>query len=173
MGAATRKPSYAAIERGRRSRYAGQRFEGHIEASCEAYSREGKAEIEKTPEPTKQLGDKNAQGRFIACYAKKAQPDYKGTLAGGRAVVFEAKHTYADRLEQSAVTEEQAKRLDKHEALGAKCFVLVSFGFCTFHRVPWGVFKNMKGIYGRKYITPEDVEQYKVEVKDGLIRFLD
>lgn len=45
------------------------------------------------------------QGRFLACYTKAGQPDFKGTLTGrGRAVVFEAKHTDSDKIDQSRLT---------------------------------------------------------------------
>lgn len=167
-----RNPNAAAVLIGRRSRAEGQQFEATIEASCEYYRLRGLAEIEKTPEPTKQLGPKGPDGHFTACYSKKAQPDYKGTLAGGRSVVFEAKHTDKDRLLQSAVTDEQEKRLDRHAALGAECFVLVSFSFRQFFKVPWAVFRRMKDYYGRKYITPADVQEYKVEYMGGVLRFL-
>ena len=52
------------------------------------------------------------------------QPDYKGTLRNGFSIVFEAKHTDTDRIKRAVITDEQEKRLDKHLALGAECFVL-------------------------------------------------
>ena len=136
------------------------------------YRLKGAAEITKTPEPMKPIGPKNAKGQFLACYTKQAQPDYKGTLAGGRAVVFEAKHTDSNRLQRSVVSEEQEKQLDRHMALGADCFVMVSFGFRQFFKIPWQVFRDMKDHYGRKYITPEDVQEYKVRYIGGTLHFL-
>ncbi len=124
----------------------------------------GIAEIAKTPEPMRPI-QSLGRGKFIAIFEKTAQPDYKGTLKGGGAIVFEAKHTDADRLQQSAVTEEQAKRLDRHSRLGAECFVIVSFGFERYFKVPWEVFRDMKARYGRKYITPEDVKRVRVQVR--------
>lgn len=164
---------YRAVLNGMRSRAAGEQLERMIEASCLHYRLKGIAEIEKTPEPSRQLTKMDRYGRFTACYEKRAQPDYKGTIAGGRSVVFEAKHTDADRLQQSAVTEEQEKRLNWHAKLGAECFVLVSFGFRQFFTVPWEVFRTMKERYGRKYIKPEDIQQYRVEYTGGVIRFLE
>lgn len=163
---------YKAAIAGRRSRAAGEMWENMIEAACQHYRLKGVAEITKTPEPMKPLGRPNSRGQFTACYTKQAQPDYKGTLAGGRAIVFEAKHTDSDRLQQSVVSEEQEKQLDRHMALGAECFVLVSFGFQQFFKVPWEVFKNMKQNYGRKYITAEDVQTYKVRYIGGVLQFL-
>lgn len=163
---------YRAVLTGRRSRAAGEQLERMLEASCQHYRTRGEAEIEKTPEPMKQLGPKDRKGHFSACYTKRAQPDYKGTLKNGRSVVFEAKHTDGDRLQQSVVTPDQEKRLDSHMALGAECFVMVSFGFQEFFKVPWEVFRTMKEHYGRKYITPEDVQEYKVRYIGGVLRFL-
>ena len=57
-------------------------------------------------------------------------------------------------------------------ALGAECFVMVSFGFERFFKIPWTVFRDMKEHYGRKYITPEDVQEYKVRYIGGVLQFL-
>lgn len=162
-----------AVLTGRRSRAAGGQWEEMLEAACTYYRLRGAAEIEKTPEPMKPIGPKNARGQFLACYTKQAQPDYKGTLAGGRAVVFEAKHTDGDRMKREVISEEQERRLDRHSCLGAECFVMVSFAFRRFFKVPWPVFRDMKQHYGRKYITPEDVAPYEVPFAGGILRFLE
>ncbi len=141
----------------------GQLFEGLIQSSCEKYYIDGVAYIEKTPEPMRPISKQNKNGSFTAVFEKMAQADYKGTLKGGRAIGFEAKHTEADRIKREAVSSEQEKCLDRMMEMGATCFVLVSFSFRDFFRVPWGVWKNMKPIYGRKYLKPEDIEQYRVE----------
>ena len=78
----------------------GAQFEQRLGESFAYYAQRGYAIIEKTPEPmhpTKSLGN----GKFIAYYEKQAQPDYKGTIKGGRTIMFEAKFTAADRMEQS------------------------------------------------------------------------
>lgn len=156
---------------GKVNRNNGDLFEALIEASCEYYLREGIAYIEKTPEPMKPISKADKRGRFTAVFEKKAQADYKGSLKGGRAVAFEAKHTDADRILQNAVSDEQEKCLDSMMQMSAVCFVLVSFGFRDFYKVPWGVWKNMKQIYGRKYLKPEDIEQYRVKFR-GVLYFL-
>lgn len=161
-----------AAATGRRSRAAGEYWEGMIEASCRYFRLNGLAEIEKTPEPMKPLGRPNKRGQFLACYTKRAQPDYSGTLRGGRAVVFEAKCTEADRIRRSVITSEQEKKLDRHEALGAECFVLVTFGFRRFFKIPWAAFRDMKERYGRLYVRPEDMEEYEVKYRGGVLRFL-
>ena len=116
---------YQAIVTGRRSKIAGNYWEEVIEASCRYYSQKGIAEIEKTPEPMRPLSSRNKKGQFLACFTKQAQPDYKGTLAGGRAIVFEAKHTGGDRLLRTVISVEQEKCLNRHLELGAACYVLV------------------------------------------------
>ena len=164
--------SYRAAVTGRRNRAAGEMFEKIIENACRAYSRAGIAEIEKTPEPMKPLGRHNDRGQFIACFVKRAQPDYKGTLKGGRAVVFEAKHTDTGKMQRGAITSEQEKRLNLHETLGAECFVLVSFGMMEYFRIPWAEFRDMKEKYGRKYIEPGDVREYQIRQAEGVLQFL-
>lgn len=159
------------VLQGARNRAAGLQFEALIEAACEHYRLHDLAEIEKTPEPMQPVKDLGG-GKFVAHYAKKAQPDFKGTLAGGRAVAFEAKHTETGRMMQSAVNDEQEKRLDRHEQMGALCFVLVSFDFRLFYRVPWDVWRSMKQRYGHKYITPEEAAPYRLRYINGVLDFL-
>ena len=164
--------TYRRQVRGARNKRNGKVFEEIVTNSCHYYFSQKTALIIKTPEPMqpiKSLGN----GRFIAYYEKAAQPDYKGTLYGGRTVIFDAKHTESDRLKQEAVTRMQSLALNYHEGFGALCFVLVSFGFAQFYRIPWEVFKRMKEIYGRKYVMPSDLEQYKVQFIGGVIRFLE
>lgn len=162
---------YKAVMCGKRSKVAGDFWENMIETACQHYRLTGQAEITKTPEPMRPIKSLG-QGKFVAHYVKMAQPDYKGTLAGGRAVVFEAKHTDSDRLQQSVISSEQEKQLDRHAKLGAECFVMVSFGFEQYFKIPWEVFRDMKANYGRKYIKPEDVQQYKVKYIGGVLQFL-
>lgn len=157
--------------RGRQNRANGKIFENMIETSCELYSLRGAAFIEKTPEPMK-IVESFRNGFFKAVFEKRAQPDFKGTLAGGRSVVFDAKITDQDKIEQSAVTSEQVKDFDKHEALGALCFVLVSFGFQTYYRVPWDDWKTMRELFGHKSATEKELQEYRVKFVAGNIMFL-
>lgn len=145
------------------SKAKGKNFETRLDASFTYYKERGSAIVEKTPEPmrpVKPMGN----GKFIAYFEKKAQPDYKGTLNGGRTVMFEAKFTSTDRLEQSRVLPGQADYLDRHQALGARCFILAGFGSSEVYNVPWDVWKNMKEQFGRKYVTETDLEPYRVYV---------
>ena len=159
--------------RGLQSRRAGEHFENMIAASLLWYEDKGVACIEKTPEPMKPLSKPNRQGQFLACYTKAGQPDFKGTLTGGRSVVFEAKHTDAEKIEFNRLTEEQIKKLQKHHELGAAAFVLVSFGLRDFYRIPWEVWRDMKEIYKRKHIKQPELEPYRVQYIAGVLKLLE
>lgn len=140
----------------------GKQLEARLDASFAYYGRRGFAAIEKTPEPmrpTRNLG----KGKFEAYYEKKAQPDYKGTIKGGRTVCFEAKYTSSDRMEQSRVKENQAAYMDKLTELGARCYVLAGFGSGEVYRIPWPVWAAMKETFGRKYVTEADLTKYRVQ----------
>lgn len=158
---------------GSRNRTAGEYFESLIVNSLIWYEKKGLACVEKTPEPMKPLGPPNQTGRFLACFTKAAQPDFKGTLCGGRSVVFEAKHTDSDRIEYSRLTDEQKDRLNLHSHMGACTFVLVSFGLLDFYRIPWSIWSNMKELYGRKYIKQTEIEPYRVQYIAGVIKLLE
>lgn len=148
---------------GKIAREKGKQFEARLDESLSYYAAKGFAVIEKTPEPMriiKSLGE----GRFIACFTGKAQADYKGTIKGGRAVLFEAKFTASGKLEQNRVRDDQADYLDRQHALGARCFVVAGFQSGNVYRIPWDVWTNMKSIFGRKYVTEPDLEQYLVPI---------
>lgn len=147
---------------GKVSKAKGQNFEARIDATFEYYRQKGFADIEKTPEPmrpTKSLGN----GKFIAFFVKRAQPDYKGLVKGGREHIFEAKYTSTDRLEQSRVLDAQADYMTRHEALGARCFVLAGFSSGEVYCIPWRVWSTMKEQFGRKYVTEADLDKYRVQ----------
>lgn len=163
--------SNAAI-RGKQNKAAGALFEQMIEAACRYARQAGVAEIEKTPEAMKPLGHQNGRGQFMACYVKKAQPDFKGTVKGGGSIVFEAKFTTTGKIQQSVLLEQQAEALERHRKLGAQCFVLVSFDFQSFFKIPWEVWRDMKERYGRKYLTPADMPEYEVRLSRGMLDFL-
>ena len=167
------------IEKQLRNRYKGHMnrengafFEYIIEAGCEYYRQKGVADIEKTPEPMRPV--KNiGEGKFIAYFEKAAQPDFKGVLSGGRAVVFEAKHTDTDQIEQKRVSAEQVKNLEMAWKLGAETFVLCSISD-GFYRLPWEFWRDMKSVLGRKYVTADDLRPYKIDIGGpGALLFLE
>ena len=148
---------------GLRAKAMGKEFEKQLDESFAYYDECGIASVEKTPEPMKPIKDLG-NGRFIACYEKKAQPDYKGTLKGGRTVMFEAKFTASERMEQNRVTAGQTDYLNKHQKLGARCYVVIGFATGNVYRFPWSDWCNMKEIFGRKYVTEKDnLQSYKVD----------
>lgn len=172
--------AYKAIEnvqrqlRGKKSKAAGGYFENMISRACTYYRDKNIAYIEKTPEPMKVLKPMPKQpGRFIACFVKAAQPDYKGTIQGGRAIVFEAKHTEGSKIDRSRLTAEQMRCLEKHSKLGAHAFVIVSFGLRRFFRIPWPVWRDMKKLYGRQYLKLDELSEYEIPVQGGVIRLLE
>ena len=170
-GGRTQRRARNAIQ-GARNRVAGKSFEAVIEAACEHYRAQGLADIAKMPEPVRQLGGKDGNGHFLACYEKRAQPDFKGTLSGGKSIVFEAKYTSTEKMARDVVLTQQEEALDSHAAMGAVCFVLVAFGVGDVYRVPWSVWSKMKEVYGRKYIKREDVERWRVPYRGGVLDFL-
>lgn len=159
---------------GVRSRATGEIFENWISAACEFYRREGYAVIEKTPEPMKPLGKADRFGRFLACFTKQAQPDFKGALCDGSCIIFDAKHTEKDRIQQNVITETQWETFDRYENMRAKCYVVVSIGLTDFYRIPWNIWKQMKELFGHKYMAAgKELEPYRVPDRNCTILFLE
>ena len=99
--------------------------------------------------------------------------DFKGVLMDSTMVLFDAKHTDKEKIMRSVVTEEQEECFERYMKLGAMCFLVVSIGLDKFYRVPWVVFRDMKKIYGHKYMDEKDLEAYKIKYLNGVLRFLD
>lgn len=148
-------------KKGKKNREEGKAFEDILDRTFAYYSARGFAQIDKTPEPFKII-KRLENTRFIGCFSKRAQPDYKGTIKGGRTVIFEAKHTSTDRLTQDRVNDEQAAYMDRAAALGARCYVLAGFQNGGIYRIPWADWSNMKQKYGRKYVTEKDLQEYRI-----------
>lgn len=158
---------------GMKSKAQGDFFEAMIESGCNYYRERRKADIEKTPEPMRPIKDLGG-GKFVAHYTKTAQADFKGFMYGGQAVVFEAKHTDTGRMDQNRVTKDQAERLERAMEYGGIAFVLCSFGYAGFYRIPWSIWRDMKQKFGRKYITPSDVSAFEVHIGGpGVLLFLE
>ena len=165
--------AFRASYQGKRNRALGLKFEDIVAEACEHYRSMGLAYIEKTPEPMRVIGVINRKlGHFKAVFEKTAQPDFKGTMAGGRAVCFDAKHTETDRIKQDAVTEKQRDALNIHEAMGAWCFIIVCLDN-TYYRVPWERWKTMKEDCGHKYMNAADLHPYTLGAWPASLRFLE
>ena len=78
------------------------------------------------------------------------------------------------RQTQDRVTADQTERLERAHQFGAVVFVLCSFGSVGFYRVPWTVWRDMKGRFGHKYITPQEAAPYEVRIGGpGVLLFLE
>lgn len=150
----------------------GKMFEKLILAGCDYYKRKGTAIIEKTPEPFS-VKRKMQGGQFVGQFHKnqKAQPDFQGTLTGGRSIIFEAKSTLEDKIKQSVVSDAQFNYLKLHEELGACAGVCVQVRK-TYAFIPFSIWKDMKELYGRKYMTENEIKKFEVNTF-GYIAFLD
>lgn len=133
----------------------GKKFEDRLDKSFAYYRTHGFAIVEKTPEPMRPVQNLG-NGKFVAFFERKAQPDYKGTIKGGRTIMFEAKFTSTGKMEQSRVLKGQADYLDQHQALGTRCYVIAGFSSGAVYRFPWCIWRDMKKYFGRKYVTEAD-----------------
>ena len=158
---------------GRMNNARGKLLEQLIENSCRLYEEEGRALIEKTPEPVKQLGAMDKQGRFLACYEKRAQPDYKGVLLGGKCIVIEAKHTNGMCIQMSRVTPHQLDKLLEYENLGTEAYIIVEFGDGSVRRFSAFTWAGEQGA-GKKYADarPEGFG-YSIREEYGIIKVLE
>lgn len=147
----------------------GQHFEREILAGCRIYQQHGIAVVDKTPEPFR-VSSKGRAGIFTGRFSTPAQPDFQGTLKGGRSIVFEAKRTSRDRITRNVLTDAQMDALEKHSRLGALCGVCVNIQDGFFF-MPWNVWRDMKEMYGRQYLKAGDIEGYRVKY-DGAVYFL-
>ncbi len=157
---------------GKRSRASGAAFEHLLSAACGFYLQNGWAYIEKTPEPFHITG-KDGNGTVRGYYEKKGQPDYKGVLCDGTGIMFEAKHTDSDRINQNVITDAQWESLDIYERFGAHCYVMVSLGLVRFYRVPWEIWKQMKTLFGHKFMTGQELEPYRLREERCTILILE
>ena len=148
----------------------GHAFEDLIKRGCTTYLMQDRAIIDKTPEPFRVM-EKSRDGIFKGRFTARAQPDFQGTLAGGRSIVFEAKYTTTDRMKRDVLTKEQQDALERHAARGALAAVCAGIGD-KFFFVPWQMWRDMKQLYGRKYVTAADLEPLRVRF-NGAVLFLD
>lgn len=154
-------PDPGKQKQGKKNRAEGKAFEDILDKTFAYYSSKGYALIDKTPEPFKII-KRMENTRFIGCFLKRAQPDYKGTIKGGRTVIFEAKYTSSDRITQDRVSDAQWAYMDQASELGARCFVIVGFKNGGVYRIPWPVWSDMKKKFGHKYVTEKEVQPYRI-----------
>lgn len=162
--------AYSRNFRNRMSNNQGQLFERLIDQACLYYRTKELAMIEKTPEPFR-VKKKNQDNTFTGWFTGKAQPDYKGTVKGGQALVFEAKFTSTDRIKKSVITDNQAACLDLHEEMGALVGVCCMIGK-TAAFVPWNEWKQMNRLFGRQYLLEVELKKNYQVPTPGYIDFL-
>lgn len=148
----------------------GHIFEANIKTACEIYSGSGRADVEKTPEPFRVM-KKHKDGTFTGRFTARAQPDFQGTLDGGRSIVFEAKYTTTDQLKRAILTGKQMEALENHARRGAVAAVCAGIQD-KFFFVPWALWRDMKEHYGRLYVTAAELEAFRVRFT-GAVLFLD
>ena len=146
---------------------AGRNFENEILTACEYYKLSKKAVINKVNEPYIVLF-KYEGGKFMGRHTAAAEPDFKGVLKGGRSIAFEAKTTSKSRIQKSVVTEEQGRWLQEQYEMGAVTLVCICIRD-RFFSIPWVVWRDMKNIFGKKYLMPADIVQYEVPYRNGVM----
>ncbi|MCM1296368.1 MAG: Holliday junction resolvase RecU [Muribaculaceae bacterium] len=148
----------------------GHTFEDAIKQGCAVYAQRGRAKIDKTPEPFWVMEKKSA-GVFTGRFTAHAQPDFQGTLDGGRSIIFEAKYTVAGRMKRNVLTDNQMAVLEDHHRKGALAGVCVGIQ-SRFFFVPWPVWRDMKKLTGRVSVTADDLAAFEVKF-NGAVLFLD
>lgn len=156
----------------KRSQKNGALFENLIERTCTHYRGKGIADIKKTPEPMKPISPLG-RGQFRAVYTKKGQPDFMGTLKGGRSVQVEAKHTQAKLIQFDTVQDHQGLQLQNTERLGGLALIVISFRFENFYALTWTEWQQVKKDTGKKSCNEKDLAEYKVDQVAARIQFLD
>lgn len=150
----------------------GQRFEALIERACSYYRKTGVAHIQKIPEPMRVVKPiKYEKGMFKAHFEKQAQPDFNGSLKGGKMIVFEAKHESGKSIKKNRLTIEQVYNFEVYQRLGVMCFILVSFNMKNFYRVPWDFWINSK--HKKKSFSEKELEEFEVDYDGRLLNFLE
>ncbi len=165
------KPELPQSYRNKVNNAQGHDFEKAIEQACVIYARQGIARIEKTPEPFRVMSKSRSGGVFQGRFTARAQPDFQGTVEGGRSIVFEAKYTTTDRMRRDVLTQKQMDALEFHQKLGGLAAVCVGMQD-QFFFLPWEFWRSMKEKFGRQYVTAEDMAQWRVKF-DGAVRFLE
>ena len=71
------------------------------------------------------------------------------------------------------LTQEQLNSLSEHDRLGAAAFILVSVELQDFYRVPWGVWRDMRKLYGHKHMNKAELEPFRVQYIAGVLKLLE
>lgn len=141
-------------------------LETMLTTACNKYSEEKAAKIAKTVVPFRVLGVLKVQPKVCKCAQEKEQePDFKGIMASGQAIVFEAKHTEQEHIQWDAIKEHQRKYLNDYCRMNGLVFIIISFGFQKFYRIPWKIWRDMQTLYGRKYLLQQDISHFEIPMR--------
>ena len=95
----------------------------------------------------------------------------KGVIRGGRAVAFEANtHHWEDGARPGYIRTGRAPGQVFRPRSLCVCPGRFWRRCCIPH--PWSIWKDMKEIVGRKYVTPDDLEEYRLHIGPGRIIFI-
>lgn len=130
----------------------------------------GPGEGGEDAEPFRVL-EKREGGIFVGRFTAHAQPDFQGTLDGGRSIIFEAKYTTTDAMKRDVLTETQMETLERHHRCGALAAVCVGIQD-RFFFVPWPVWRDMKEAFGHMSVSAAELEDFRVRFT-GAVLFLD
>lgn len=119
---------------GARGHAQGHAFEEALDHLHIRYRAAMRAYVTKTPSPYRVLGVPKG-GRFSGVFEGEGPPDYFAVI-GGRAVVFDAKQTAADRWGFSALAQHQAEHFEEVTLQGGYAFALLWLGGVV-RVVPW------------------------------------
>lgn len=159
----------------RATRAAGRAFEEAILRACTVYRDNGIAMVNKVPENRKVVSRTGGRTSMMICVnAAKADPDFMGSLAPtGKCIVFDAKQTDKGKIQLIALTDHQREIMDGHMACGAECYVAVSFEFKKYYLIPYSMWRDMKAVFGRQYILPDDpqIQPYAVPFSTTVDRY--
>lgn len=156
--------------RNRQSNGFGKNFEKSVLMACDYYRDKQLADIYKVDEPFRVV-KLMSNGRFLGQFTKKANPDFEGTLAGGKSICFECKYTSKDRIQESVITKHQKEVLERKYMLGGKVGVVCGIQEKYFF-VPWEVWREFGEVYGKKSASARDLARFEVPFRSGVM-FLD
>lgn len=151
------------IYRGKRSLNMGNEMEAMIKIAYGKYADEMFADISKSEEPMR-ISEKISERKYICLKTQQDEPGYKGMLYNGHAVAFEVRHTISDRVERRMILPHQENYMDRCYKMNAIAFILVSLNMERFFRIPWWVWKDMKALYGRKYLKADDIKEFEMSI---------
>lgn len=113
----------------------GKAWERLLETRHEEYHAARLAVVYRCHPPVKVLSRVTEDG-FRAAWSGDGPPDFSGVVAGGRAVVFDAKDCDQARWPLAGLHRHQARDLDRAERAGAHAFVALRLqGVCWV--LPW------------------------------------